>query len=156
MAKFMSAGLLMFRNRGESIEVLLVHPGGPFWSKKDEGAWTIPKGEIGAGEDALAAAKREFAEETGLQPEGEFIPLGSIEQKGGKVVVAWAFEGNCDPGSLRSNTFKLEWPPRSGRTETFPEIDRAEFFAIDDALRKINPAQRLILDKLSTECRRSL
>ena len=136
-----SAGLLMYRNRQGKIEALLVHPGGPFWKNKDEGAWTIPKGELDSGEDALDAACREFREETGIEPSGPYLPLGHIQQKSGKVVHAWAFEGDCDPAQIRSNSFEMEWPPKSGRVQSFPEVDRAAFFGMDDARRKINPAQ---------------
>src|SRR5687767_12795235 len=124
----LSAGLLMFRRRQGVIEVFLVHPGGPFWAKKDLGAWTLPKGEYTESEDPLDAAKREFEEETGIQPNGEFIPLGQIRQTGGKIASAWAFEGDCDPSKIRSNLFSMEWPPRSGRMQEFPEIDRGEWF----------------------------
>src|SRR5438874_474058 len=136
-----SAGLLMYRKRNAELEFLLVHPGGPFWRKKDAGAWTIPKGEIEEGEEALAAAKREFAEELGIKAEGEFIELTPIRQKGGKSVRAWAFEGDCDSERIKSNTFTMEWPPRSGRSAEFPEVDRAGFFSLGQAREKINPAQ---------------
>jgi predicted NUDIX family NTP pyrophosphohydrolase len=143
-----SSGILMYRVRDGELEFLLAHPGGPFWQNKDEGAWTIPKGEVSEGEDPLAAARREFEEETGLRPEGEFIGLSPIRQKSGKRVHAWAVEGDCDPAAIRSNTFTLEWPPRSGRQQEFPEIDRAEFFLLGEARRKINPAQRPLLEEL--------
>ncbi|HKB07662.1 MAG TPA: NUDIX domain-containing protein [Candidatus Polarisedimenticolia bacterium] len=143
-----SAGLLMYRARGERLEVLLVHPGGPFFADRHEGVWTIPKGEIEAGEDALAAARREFEEETGLKPEGRFVPMGTVRQKGGKVVHAWAFEGDAEPGAIRSNSFRMEWPPRSGKQVEFPEIDRAAFFDLKEARRAINPAQAPFLDAL--------
>jgi predicted NUDIX family NTP pyrophosphohydrolase len=149
-----SAGLLMYRTRDRRIEVLLAHPGGPFFRNKDEGAWSIPKGEIDPDEDQLAAAQREFQEETSLDPNAvktagaPFLDLGRIKQKGGKVVRAWAFEGDCDPAEIRSNTFTLEWPPRSGRQQQFPEIDRAAFFPLDEARRKINAAQATLLDSL--------
>jgi predicted NUDIX family NTP pyrophosphohydrolase len=143
-----SAGLLMYRRRAGALEVLLAHPGGPFWKNKDLGAWTIPKGEIVEGEDPLATARREFEEETSLRPEGPFEPLGSVTQKGGKVVHAWAFEGDCDPAAVRSNTYKVEWPPRSGQWREFPEVDRACWFGLDDARAKINPAQARLLDAL--------
>jgi len=144
-----SAGLLMFRRKGGALEVLLVHPGGPFFQRKDEGAWTIPKGEASPGEDLLARARIEFEEELGIRPPGDWIELGSVKQKGGKTVYAWAFEGDL-PASfqLRSNTFEMEWPPRSGKLRQFPEIDRAEFFADEIARRKINPAQAALLDRL--------
>lgn len=134
--------------------MLLVHPGGPFWQKRDAGAWSIPKGEVGEGEDALSAACREFEEETGVRPRPPFVPLGEVRQKGGKRVVAWAFEGDCDPGAIRSNTFRMEWPPRSGREAEFPEIDRAEFFPLETAREKINPAQAALLDALARALRK--
>jgi predicted NUDIX family NTP pyrophosphohydrolase len=144
-----SAGLLMFRRRGDALEVLLVHPGGPFWAKKDLGAWTIPKGEVAEGEDALATARREFEEETAIRPEGPFRPLGSVRQKAGKIVHAWAFEGDCDPAAIRSNSFRVQWPPGSGEWRTFPEVDRAEWFDLGEARRRINPAQAALLDALA-------
>jgi predicted NUDIX family NTP pyrophosphohydrolase len=144
MAK-QSAGLLLYRGAGSSCEVLLVHPGGPFWAKKDDGAWSIPKGLIEEGEDPLAAAKREFAEETGLLPNGEFFEIGQFKQPGGKVVQAWAVRGDFDPRQLKCNTFTMEWPPRSGQMRAFPEVDRAAWFAPDDALRKISKGQRAML-----------
>jgi predicted NUDIX family NTP pyrophosphohydrolase len=144
-----SAGLLMFRRRDGELEVLLVHPGGPFFAKKDEGAWTIPKGEAALDEDFLTRAQIEFEEELGIRPHGNWIELGSIKQKGGKTVHAWAFEGDLpDSFKLKSNTFEIEWPPRSGKRKQFPEIDRAEFFPQDLARRKINPAQIILLDRL--------
>ena len=131
------------------MEVLLVHPGGPFFARKDDGAWTIPKGEAAPGEDLLTHAQIEFEEELGLKPQGEWIQLGSIKQKGGKTVYAWAFEGDLpETFQLRSNTFEMEWPPHSGKLKEFPEIDRAEFFAEEVAGRKINPAQVAFLDRL--------
>jgi|SRR6516225_3055813 predicted NUDIX family NTP pyrophosphohydrolase len=137
-----SAGLVMYRvNREGRLEVLLVHPGGPFWAKKDFGSWTVPKGETAPGEDLLAAARREFEEELGFVPQGRLLPLGVVSQKGGKKVHAWAFEGDCNPTALKSNTFRLEWPPHSGHMQEFPEVDRAEFFVMDEAKKKINPAQ---------------
>lgn len=146
MAK-QSSGLLMYRRRA-ALEVLLVHPGGPLWKNRDDGAWTIPKGEFVAPEDPLAAARREFAEETGLVPEGPFIALTPIRQKAGKVVHAWAFAGDCAPETLRSDSFTIEWPPRSGKFASFPEVDRAEFFSMESARTKINPAQIALLDEL--------
>jgi len=143
-----SAGLLMYRVREGELEFLLAHPGGPFWKDRDAGAWTIPKGEIHEGEDSLAAAKREFEEEIGLKPEGEFIELTSIQQKGGKIVHAWAFEGDCNTAAIHSNTFQMEWPPRSGKFQTCPEVDRACFFRMAEAKLKINPAQAAFLEKL--------
>ncbi len=136
-----SAGLVMYRIRGGTLEVLLVHLGGPFWAKKDAGAWFIPKGEIAAGEDEFSAAQREFEEETGLKPSGPFIELGSVKQKSGKTITAWAFEGDCDLSTLRSNTFRMEWPPRSGKQREFPEVDRAAFFTLDAAREKVHPAE---------------
>jgi predicted NUDIX family NTP pyrophosphohydrolase len=143
-----SAGLLMYRTRDGKLQVLLAHPGGPFFKNKDDGAWSIPKGEVEAGEDMLKTAKREFAEETGIVPTGPFIALTPVKQKGGKVVHAWAFEGDCDPEQITSNTFTMEWPPRSGRTMAFPEIDRAEFFDLMEARRKINDAQKALIEEL--------
>jgi predicted NUDIX family NTP pyrophosphohydrolase len=144
-----SAGLLMYRKRGVQWEVLLVHLGGPFWSNKDAGAWFVPKGEINPGEDELSAAKREFEEETGLHPPvGEFLPLGSVKHKSGKTVTAWAFEGDCDPATLRSNTFQVEWPPHSGKMREFPEIDRAAFFTLEAAREKMQPAELEFLARL--------
>lgn len=142
-----SAGLLMYRQR-DQLQVLLVHPGGPFFRNKDEGAWTIPKGEVQPGEEPLAAARREFLEETGFAASEPFTPLQPIKQKGGKVVHAWATTGDLDPAAVRSNTFQLEWPPKSGRLAEFPEIERAEWFGIDDARQKLNPAQVALVDEL--------
>jgi len=138
----------MFRRRESGPEVLLVHPGGPFWAKKDLGAWTIPKGELEDGEDELATAQREFEEETGIRPAGPFHALGSVKQKSGKVVHAWAFEGDCAPETVRSNTFKMEWPARSGQWREFAEVDRAEWFTLEAARARINPAQVPLLDAL--------
>jgi predicted NUDIX family NTP pyrophosphohydrolase len=144
-----SAGLILYRRRQGGIEVLLVHPGGPFWVRKDDGAWSIPKGEHGSDENPLAAARREFAEETGAHPPvGEAVALGSFRQSSGKIVQAWAVEGELDPATIESNTFTMEWPPRSGRTAEFPEIDRAGWFAVDEAREKLNPAQAKFLDRL--------
>jgi predicted NUDIX family NTP pyrophosphohydrolase len=143
-----SAGLLLYRRRGAALEVLLVHPGGPFWAKKDEGAWSIPKGEAAPGEDLLDRARREFAEETGFAVEGAFRPLTPVRQAGGKAVHAWALEGDIDTAALRSNRFSLEWPPRSGRIQEFPEVDRGEWFALSAARRKINKGQLPLLDEL--------
>jgi predicted NUDIX family NTP pyrophosphohydrolase len=143
-----SAGLLMYRMSGSVLEVFLVHPGGPFGAKRDQGAWSVPKGLIGEGEDKLDAAKREFAEETSILPSEPFIYLGEIRQKSGKYVYAWAFEGNCDSSQVKSNTFTLEWPPKSGQMKEFPEIDKGEFFSLSDALRKINQNQGEFLDRL--------
>lgn len=146
-----SAGLLMYRKREGRLEVLLVHPGGPFFKNKDDGAWTIPKGEVEPEEDLLAAAKREFEEELGFAPIGEFQPLAPVKQKGGKVVHAWAFAGDCEPTAAMSNSFSLEWPPRSGKQAEFPEIDRAEFFSLDAAKVKINAAQVALLEELAAK-----
>ena len=143
-----SAGLLMCKRSAEGLRLLLVHPGGPFWRNRDAGAWTIPKGLVGPGEDMLQAAQREFKEETGIRPEGPFTELSPIRQKGGKTVRGWAFEGSCDPDAIRSNTFTMEWPPKSGQTAEFPEIDRAAFFTPDEARAKINPAQARWIDEL--------
>ena len=144
-----SAGILMWRRTGGRVEVLLVHPGGPFWRNKDAGAWTIPKGEPAVGEELLEAAKREFEEETGFAPSGHFTPLPPVKQKGGKVIHAWAIEGDLDPAQIRSNTFEMEWPPRSGRRAAFPEIDRAGFFSLDQARLKMNSGQVALLDALA-------
>ncbi len=143
-----SAGLLLFRRCNGRLEVLLAHPGGPFWKARDEGAWTIPKGGIHVGEERLATAIREFNEETGFTPEPPFLSLGSIIQRSGKIVHAWAFEGNCDPARLTSVMTTTEWPPRSGRRIDIPEIDRAQFFSLDAARRAINVAQVELLDRL--------
>lgn len=144
-----SAGLLLYRHGGRgSLEVLLVHPGGPFWAKKDDGAWSIPKGEISAGEDALAAARREFAEETGHAPHGCFVDLGTLKQPGGKVVHAWALESDFDPGTLVSGTFEMEWPRESGRRASFPEVDRAAWFDVPTARRKLLKGQIGFLERL--------
>jgi predicted NUDIX family NTP pyrophosphohydrolase len=144
-----SAGLLLFRLHEGQLEVLLVHPGGPFWAKKDDAAWSIPKGEIGDGEDALAAARREVQEEIGTSPDGAFIPLAPVRQPGGKVVRAWAIEADVDPAAITSNTFQMEWPPRSGRQQTFPEVDRAAWFTIPQARSKILRGQLPLLDGLA-------
>ena len=145
-----SAGLLLYRKRGEGIEVLLVHPGGPFWADRDAGSWSVPKGEVEIGEEALAVARREFEEETGHSPPaGDPIDLGEIRQASGKVVHAWAVEGDLDPARVTSNTFMMEWPPRSGRQQEFPEVDRAQWFGLDEARERINPAQAAFLDRLS-------
>jgi predicted NUDIX family NTP pyrophosphohydrolase len=148
MASKQSAGLLMFRRTGGRLEVLLAHPGGPFWESRHEGAWTIPKGGIHDGEAPLDTAIREFKEETGFDPRGPFIALGHITQRSGKIVHAWAFEGNCDPAALVSLDTTTEWPPRSGRHITIPEIDRASFFTLEDARAVINAAQGGLLDRL--------
>lgn len=138
----------MYRRRDGRLEVLLAHPGGPFWAHRDEGAWSIPKGLIEAGEEPLAAARREFEEETGVVPEGPYLELPAALQKNRKLVHSWAFEGDCDPAEIRSNTFSVELPRGSGRMVEFPEIDRAEFFTPGEARRKINPAQAALVDAL--------
>jgi predicted NUDIX family NTP pyrophosphohydrolase len=148
MARKQTAGLVLFRRRAGALEVLLVHPGGPFWASKDEGAWSIPKGELAEHEDALAAARREVEEETGARPTGPFIALAPVLQKGGKVVHAWAVESDYDPSSLRSNEFELEWPPKSGKRRSFPEVDRAEWFDLATASRKIIASQEPVLQHL--------
>ena len=148
-----SAGLVLFRRSGAagSLEVFLAHPGGPFFTKKDEGYWSIPKGEIEAGEELLPTALREFEEETGIDidPGSRFIPLGSIQQKGGKIVHAWGVEGDCDDTQpIRSNSFEMEWPPGSGRMQSFPEVDRAQFFGLEEARRKIKESQWPLIEEL--------
>ncbi len=143
-----SAGLLLYRRRGEELEVFLVHPGGPFWANKDAHAWSIPKGEFAPDEAPLLAARREFSEETGLSVEGEFVALAPQKQAGGKIVRAWAVEADCDPAAIESNTFALEWPPRSGRMQAFPEIDRAAWFPLAAAREKIHKGQMALLDEL--------
>jgi predicted NUDIX family NTP pyrophosphohydrolase len=144
-----SAGLLMFRVREGAVEVLLVHPGGPFFRYKEDGAWTIPKGETTEGEDFLTRAKVEFEEELGVPAAGQWLKLGAVKQKGGKMVHAWAFAGDLpEDFELASNTFELEWPPRSGNTQRFPEVDRASFFPVKEAREKINAAQTAFLDRL--------
>jgi predicted NUDIX family NTP pyrophosphohydrolase len=153
MAGKRSAGILLHRrgSNGER-EVLLVHPGGPFWAKKDAGVWSIPKGEYDDSEDAQAAALREFAEEIGAPPpDGDLVALGEIRQRSGKTVVAWALEGDADADAVRSNTFTMEWPPRSGSMREFPEIDRAGWFGLDEAREKILPAQAPLLDRLDEQ-----
>jgi predicted NUDIX family NTP pyrophosphohydrolase len=147
MAKKSSAGVLLYRHRDE-LEVFLVHPGGPFWAKKDAGAWTIPKGEIADGEEPLEAAQREFLEETGFDIDGEFRRLDPIKQAGGKIVQAWAIEADCDPAQLHSNRFAMEWPPKSGKTREFPEVDRAGWFTVSEARTKILAGQVRLLDQL--------
>jgi len=143
-----SAGLLPYRIVSGGLEVFLVHPGGPYWANKDEGAWSVAKGEFQEGEDPLAAARREFREETGFEPTGELIPLEPVRQAGGKKVYAWAMEADYDPSKLKSNTFSMEWPPRSGRRQEFPEVDRAEWFPLGVARRKILETQVPLLDQL--------
>jgi predicted NUDIX family NTP pyrophosphohydrolase len=143
-----SAGLLVYRRREGWLEFLLVHPGGPFWKNKDNGAWTIPKGEVEAGEDALATAKREFEEELGLAVRGEFVQLAPIKQKGGKLVRAWAVECDLDVTDFKSNTFEMEWPLRSGRTADFPEVDQVGYFEFETAKTKVNAAQIELLQQV--------
>jgi len=149
--RFESAGLLLYRRTASGLQVLLAHPGGPFWRRRDEGAWTIPKGEINRGEGALDAACREFGEETGMTPHPPFLPIGSVRQKSGKVVHGWAFEGDIDPSTIRSNLTSIEWPRGSGRYVEVPEVDRVEWFAPDEARRRINPAQAAFIDRLEGE-----
>jgi predicted NUDIX family NTP pyrophosphohydrolase len=144
-----SAGILLYRRREDELEVLLVHPGGPFWARRDAGAWSIPKGEYAPDEEPLAAARREFEEELGIgPPEGPVLDLGEIRQRGGKLVRAWALEGDLDASAVSSNTLELEWPPRSGRLIQVPEVDRAEWLTLERAREKINPAQAELLDRL--------
>ena len=143
-----SAGLMLFRTVGGAVEVLLVHPGGPFWAKRDDGAWSIPKGEVAAGEDPLQAALREFREEMGQSIRGDLMSLGSVRQSGGKEVHAWGVRSDFDPSQLHSNTFAMEWPPRSGRQHEFPEIDRAAWFPLEIARVKILKGQVGFLDEL--------
>ena len=146
----LSAGLLLYRTREGTREVLLAHPGGPFWANRDDGAWSIPKGEVDEGEDPYAAARREFAEELGaMPPDGDPIPLGEVRLKSRKTVVAWALEGDFDPSQLVSMTFETEWPPRSGRRQTFPEVDRAAWFDLETARVKVNAGQVPLLDALA-------
>jgi len=140
----------MYRIKDGAIQVLLAHPGGPYFAKKDDESWSIPKGEPGPDEDLFLTAQREFEEETGLKPTGPFIPLQAVKQKSGKVVHAWAFVGDCDPATLQSNTFTMEWPPKSGQQKQFPEIDRAEFFDLATARRKVKAAQVGLIDELAT------
>jgi predicted NUDIX family NTP pyrophosphohydrolase len=149
MPSKVSAGLLMFRRRPNGVEVLLAHPGGPFFRNKDEGAWTVPKGEAAPGEDLIERARIEFEEELGIKRAGELLALGSVQQKGGKIVHAWAIEGDVPSDFVaKSNTFEIEWPPHSGKIQSFPEVDQARFFSLEEARRKINPAQRDFLDRL--------
>ena len=147
-----SAGLLMYRRRDGGLQVFLVHPGGPFWAKKDLGAWSIPKGEYGEGEDPLQAARREFTEETGFDTDfaadGDFIDLGTVKQASGKLVSVWAIEGDCDPAELHSNTCMIEWPPRSGRQMQIPEVDRADWFSTDEARERILKSQAPVIELL--------
>jgi predicted NUDIX family NTP pyrophosphohydrolase len=138
----------MYRRRGDALQLLLVHPGGPFWARRDAGAWSIPKGEYGPDEDALSAARREFAEELGIVPQGACQPLGEVTQRSGKTVTAFALEGDLDPGAIVPGTFEMEWPPKSGRRQTFPEVDRAGWFTPDAAREKILPSQAELIDRL--------
>lgn len=145
-----SAGIVLYRNQNQALEVFLVHPGGPYWAGKEEGAWSIPKGEFAEGEDPLATAQREFREETGSEIKGNFIDLGTVKQKGGKLVYAWATEGDLDARAIKSNTFKQEWPYKSGKWNTYPEVDKAGWFSIEQAKIKLNPAQFTLLERLTT------
>jgi predicted NUDIX family NTP pyrophosphohydrolase len=149
MAKKTSAGILLHRRRGAEREVFLVHPGGPFWAKKDLGAWSLPKGEVEEGEDPRDAAVREFREETGFEITGELHPLGALRHSSGKTILAWAVEGDCDPAELRSGTFSMEWPPRSGKRQEFAEVDRGAWFTLAEARRRIVAGQAPFLDQLS-------
>lgn len=156
MASRVSAGILLFRHGPVSLELLLAHPGGPLFARKDAGHWTIPKGEVEAGEELLAVARREFEEETGRRPpDGPTVELGSIVQKGGKIVHAWAIEGDLDPAAAVSNTFELSWPPGSGRRQVFPEIDRVEWFAPDEARRRVKETQIPLFERLEAALRGS-
>ena len=148
-----SAGLLLYRDVSGCVEVLLVHPGGPFWAKKDDGAWSIPKGEFDENEDPLSAARREFQEETGVAPDGALIPFQPVRQPGGKLVYAWALKSDLDPAVFKSNTFSLEWPPKSGLYQEFPEVDRAAWFALEEARHKILKGQVALLDQLREKLR---
>lgn len=155
MPRKQTAGLLLFRRRERSLEVLLVHPGGPYWARKDDGAWSIPKGEVEDAEDVLAAARREVEEETGARPSGPFISLAPVHQTGGKIVHVWAVESDFDPASLKSNLFEMEWPPKSGKLKSFPEVDRASWFDLETAARKILASQAVVLQHLQerlTDC----
>lgn len=147
-----SAGILLYKRKGRALRVLLVHPGGPFWRNKDDGAWTIPKGERSASEDVETTARREFAEELGTTATGPLIPLGRIRQRGGKQVDGFALEGDLDVEQISGNRFEIEWPPRSGRRQSFPEVDRAAWFSPDEARRKINAAQTAFIDRLEELC----
>lgn len=153
MPKRKSAGLLMYRVRDGQLQVLIVHPGGPFWARKDAGSWFVPKGEIEDGEDEFVAAQREFREETGVIPAGPFLDIGEVAHKSGKRVRAWAFAGDCDAAAIVSNTFEMEWPPHSGRMQSFPEIDRAEFVNALTARRKLNPSEYDFVERLQDALR---
>jgi predicted NUDIX family NTP pyrophosphohydrolase len=148
-----SAGLLLYRHAAGELEVLLVHPGGPYWARKDDSAWSIPKGEIEPGEEPLAAAQREFAEETGAVVDGEFLRLAPVRLRSGKVIHAWALQADFDPAAMHSNLFSMEWPPKSGVQREFPEVDRAAWFGIDSARLKIHPGQAPLLDDLLAQLR---
>lgn len=148
MAK-VSAGILLYRRSAGALEVLLVHLGGPFWAKKDAGAWFVPKGEVNPGEQEIDAARREFAEETGLCADGKLLELGDVRHKSGKKVSAWAMEGDCDTATLQSNTFEMEWPPKSGKKKEFPEIDRAGFFTVEAAREKMHPSEFPFVERLA-------
>jgi predicted NUDIX family NTP pyrophosphohydrolase len=147
-----SAGILLYKRKGRELRVLLVHPGGPFWRNKDAGAWTIPKGERDTGEDAETTARREFAEELGVMPSGALVPLGRIRQRAGKQVDGFALEGDLDVECISGNSFEIEWPPHSGRRQSFPEVDRAAWFSPDEARQKINAGQRPFIDRLEALC----
>ncbi len=151
MASKKSAGLLLYRRGDSGLEVFLVHPGGPFWAKKDAGAWSIPKGEIAESEDGLEAAKREFCEETGVRIDGDFVALMPVKQPSGKTVYAWAVESDCNAEAIKSNMFSMEWPPRSGKKREFPEVDRAGWFSFDEARKKILKGQLALLEELDRE-----
>ena len=150
-----SAGILLYRISEKALELFLVHPGGPFWNNKDKGAWTIPKGEVEEGEDLIEAAKREFKEETGIDPHGEFIPIGSVKLKSGKIIHGWAFKGDWS-GLIVSNFFKMEYPPKSGQFRSFPEVDKAEFFRSTEAKSKCNPAQIAFIERLEDYLKSSI
>lgn len=153
MAGRQSAGVLLYRRRKGGCQVFVVHPGGPYWKSKDLGAWSIPKGECELGEEPLSVAKREFTEETGFEVSGTFVPLTPVKQPGGKWVHAWAVEGDCDPAAIKSNTFSMEWPPRSGKRREFPEVDRAGWFGLEEAAERINRGQRALLEELREDSR---
>jgi predicted NUDIX family NTP pyrophosphohydrolase len=154
MAQKKSAGIILYRFRKKLPEFFLIHPGGPFWKNKDIGAWSIPKGEFEDNEDPLTAAKREFEEETSQSVDGKFIPLTPVKQKSGKLILAWAVEGDIDPGTIKSNLFEMEWPPRSGKKQEFPEIDKGEWFTEATAKEKINPAQAALIEELITKLKK--
>lgn len=153
MQKKKSAGILAYRKVNKQVEFFLVHPGGPFWKNKDEAAWSIPKGEFNDDEDPLIAAKREFEEETGISINGDFISLSPVRQKSGKTVYAWAVETDIDTANIKSNFFEMEWPPKSGRTQAFPEVDKGEWFKLKEALKKINAYQSGLIEELDGKLR---